>query len=111
MATKATKASYRGKRKLALVIGIGEYENIKKLSNPEKDANDMSFALNEIGFTVTVALHLEHKEMKNVLKIFEDSIESGDMILFYFAGHGVQWKVSINIRHMKLVLLIMRAFA
>ncbi|CAF4846362.1 unnamed protein product, partial [Rotaria socialis] len=35
-----------------------------------------------------------YDEMKSALKISEDSTEHGDMILFYFAGHGVQWQES-----------------
>ncbi|CAF3709296.1 unnamed protein product [Rotaria sp. Silwood1] len=92
MATKASVASKKGQRKLALVIGIGEYENFDQLSNPENDANDMSHALKSIGFTVTMELHLKRVEMKHALVKFEDSIQPGDMVLFYFAGHGTQWE-------------------
>ncbi|CAF4888604.1 unnamed protein product [Rotaria sp. Silwood1] len=93
MATKASVASKKGQRKLALVIGIGEYENFDQLSNPENDANDMSHALKSIGFTVTMELHLKRVEMKHALVKFEDSIQPGDMVLFYFAGHGTQWEI------------------
>ncbi|CAM4950689.1 unnamed protein product [Rotaria socialis] len=94
MATKANTNSNKGKRKLALVIGISKYKNLTKLPNSENDACCMSSALKEIGFTVTLALNLKYDEMKSALKISEDSTEHGDMILFYFAGHGVQWQES-----------------
>jgi uncharacterized caspase-like protein len=81
--------------KLALVIGIGKYENLKQLNNPENDAKDMECALREIGFTVTMKLHLTHAEMKQALVDFEKGIQPGNMVLFYFAGHGTQWKVCL----------------
>ncbi|CAF4207359.1 unnamed protein product, partial [Rotaria sordida] len=86
----ATKNESR--RKLALVIGIGKYEHCEELQNPENDANDMSSILESIGFIVTKKLHLKRAEMQHVLIDFENSIEQGDMVLFYFAGHGVQWE-------------------
>ncbi|CAF4815532.1 unnamed protein product, partial [Rotaria sp. Silwood1] len=80
------------RRKLALVIGIGKYEHRDKLQNPENDANDISSTLESIGFIVTKKLHLKCAEMKHVIIDFEQSIEPGDMVLFYFAGHGIQWQ-------------------
>ncbi|CAF1346902.1 unnamed protein product [Rotaria sp. Silwood1] len=81
------------RRKLALVIGIGKYEHRDELQNPENDANDISSTLDSIGFIVTKKLHLKCAEMKHVIIDFEQSIEPGDMVLFYFAGHGIQWQV------------------
>ena len=98
MATKKKAiTSSEPRRKLALVIGIGQYEHCEELENPENDANDISLALESIDFVVTKKLHPKRKEMKHAIIDFEDSIESGDMVLFYFAGHGTQWEVCINI--------------
>ncbi|CAF3639897.1 unnamed protein product [Rotaria sordida] len=90
----ATKEKPR--RKLALVIGIGKYDHCEELQNPENDANDMSSALESIDFNVTKRLHLRRAEMQRVLIDFENSIEQDDMVLFYFAGHGIQWEVRIK---------------
>ncbi|CAF1318224.1 unnamed protein product [Rotaria sordida] len=86
----ATKEEPR--RKLALVIGIGKYDYCEELQNPENDANDMSKALESIGFAVTKKLDLKRAEMRHVVIDFEESIERDDIVLFYFAGHGVQWE-------------------
>ncbi|CAF4120233.1 unnamed protein product, partial [Rotaria sordida] len=86
----ATKEEAR--RKLALVIGIGKYDYCEELQNPENDANDMSKALESIGFAVTKKLDLKRAEMRHVVIDFEESIKRDDMVLFYFAGHGVQWE-------------------
>ncbi|CAF4630810.1 unnamed protein product, partial [Rotaria magnacalcarata] len=37
-------------RKLALVIGIGDYESGEILNNTQKDAHDMSVKLDRMGF-------------------------------------------------------------
>ncbi|CAF1275226.1 unnamed protein product [Rotaria sordida] len=86
----ATRAKPR--RKLALVIGIGKYDHCEELQNPENDANDMFDALESIGFIVTKKLDLKRAKMKHVVIDFEESIEPDDMVLFYFAGHGIQWE-------------------
>ncbi|CAF1054340.1 unnamed protein product [Rotaria magnacalcarata] len=92
MTTPVSATPTKAKRKLALVIGIGKYQHIGSLSNPENDADDMTSELKSIGFTVTKALHLTRDKMDSVLEEFKKSILQSDMVLFYFAGHGVQWK-------------------
>ncbi|CAF4006227.1 unnamed protein product, partial [Rotaria magnacalcarata] len=92
MATPVSATPTKAKRKLALVIGIGKYQHIGSLSNPENDADDMTSELKSIGFTVMKALHLTRDKMNSVLEEFKKSIQQSDMVLFYFAGHGVQWK-------------------
>ena len=97
MATKKKAiTSSEPRRKLALIIGIGQYEHCEKLENPENDASDMSLALESIDFVVTKKLHLKRGEMKHAIIDFEELIQPGDMVLFYFAGHGAQWEVCIN---------------
>ncbi|CAM4844270.1 unnamed protein product [Rotaria magnacalcarata] len=85
-------ATTGSRRKLALVIGIGEYEGGQKLPNAENDANEMSAVLEKIGFIVTKKLHSARIEMRFALVAFEESITSSDVVLFYFAGHGTQWE-------------------
>ena len=81
------------RRKLALIIGIGNYEHIPNLDNPENDANDLSSELRSIGFDVKTRLHLKFYDMEDAITAFKRSIEPGDLVLFYFAGHGTQWEV------------------
>ncbi|CAF1160928.1 unnamed protein product [Rotaria sordida] len=90
MAKANNQTKIISRRKLALVIGIGNYEYCKKLQNAENDANSMASALQSIGFIVTKKINLTHDEIETVLLNFKQSIRQGDMILFYFSGHGIQ---------------------
>ena len=57
----------------------------------------MASALKRIGFSVTKEINLTHDEMENVLHKFKMSIDGGEIVLFFFAGHGIQWEVCINV--------------
>ena len=93
MATKT-----RPKRKLALVIGIGNYTDGRNLPNAINDAQDVTAALKRMNFIIKDAqLDLNYREMKLAITDFECSIERGDLVLFYFAGHGIQWEVCIAV--------------
>ncbi len=97
MATKKTVDSTNGpRRKLALVIGIDDYEGGQQLCNAVNDARKMSATLESIGFVIDgnrPKLNLKYKDMRRALVDFECLIEPRDMVLFYFAGHGRQWEV------------------
>ena len=81
-------------RKIALVIGIGEYANGDNLPNAINDAKDVANALKQIGFKIDEPkLNLTHEKMDILLTKFKHSFTSGDLVLFYFAGHGTQWDV------------------
>ncbi|CAF1984710.1 unnamed protein product [Rotaria magnacalcarata] len=80
-------------RKFALVIGIGDYESGEKLNNTQKDARDMLVKLDRMDFISDgPKLDLTCEEMKMALVNYEHSVREGDIVLFYFAGHGTQWE-------------------
>ena len=81
-------------RKLALVIGIGEYADGNHLPNAINDAKDVTNALEQIGFDIDEPkLNLTYQNMEHALTNFKYSLKTGDLVLFYFAGHGTQWEV------------------
>ncbi|CAF1322133.1 unnamed protein product [Adineta steineri] len=91
----ATSIIPDSRRKLALVIGIGNYATATDLPNAINDAEAISSALKSIGFILHEGgpkLNPTCKEIRHALVDFEHSIEVGDMILFYYAGHGIQWE-------------------
>ena len=108
MATKEKDGTiFQSQRKVALVIGIGTYDHIEGLENPGNDENDMSDALQSIGFIVTKKVNIERRERRHVIIDFEASIKPEDMVLFYFVGHGAQWEVCIKV---KVILICYSSF-
>ncbi|CAF1341158.1 unnamed protein product [Adineta steineri] len=91
----ATSVISGPQRKLALVIGISNYEKATDLPNAINDAEAISSALKSIGFVLHKGgpkLNPTYEEMRLALVAFECSIKTGDMVLFYYAGHGTQWE-------------------
>ena len=82
-------------RKIALVIGNSLYHRNSKLNNTVNDADGMCDTLKSIGFEVSKGLDLTHSQMQSYINNFVDNIQPNDLALFYFAGHGIQWKVKI----------------
>jgi hypothetical protein len=78
-------------RKIALVVGNSTYENAPKLPNALNDANDMCASLRRFGFDTTCKSNISSKrQFKEVLYNFTEQISKGTVVLFYFAGHGVE---------------------
>ena len=78
-----------GNRK-ALVIGNDSYSDVAPLLNARADAQAMSQALQTVGFQVFTHLNLNEKAFKQVLRDFRQRLQSGDEVVFFYAGHGVQ---------------------
>jgi len=74
----------------ALVIGNDNYKYVEKLKNAREDAKAMSIALRQVGFDVTEKFDLGQKETIASIREFQERINPGDEILFFFAGHGVE---------------------
>lgn len=80
-------------RKLtALVIGISNYPNGGKLKNPINDADDISSKLENLGFSVIKVTDAKSEDIDRAISSFKDVLNSNDVGLFYFAGHGMQIK-------------------
>ncbi len=75
--------------KIALVIGNSSYQE-SPLRNPVNDATDIAGTLSQLGFQVTLKTNLNHQQMESVIRSFGTQINSGDVALFYFSGHGTQ---------------------
>lgn len=74
----------------ALVIGNGAYPDGDDLANPLNDATDLGAKLKGYGFEVIVALDCTAREMEKQLKAFRKLLETHEVGLFFFAGHGMQ---------------------
>ncbi len=75
--------------RLALVIGNNAYEE-SPLTNPVNDANDMTAALEQLGFSVNTQTNITQQEMEEAIRDFTGGLKPTDTALFYFSGHGAQ---------------------
>ena len=78
-------------KRVALVIGNGAYKNTAALSNPPNDAADVAEALKALGFDVTLKIDVEKRQMDQAIAQFAREGRGADAVLFYYAGHGMQY--------------------
>lgn len=76
--------------RVALVIGNGAYTQAPPLANPPNDANDIAASLERLGFEVVKLVDGDRLAMERALRSFSNLLESADVGLFFYAGHGLQ---------------------
>ena len=74
----------------ALVIGNDKYKHVSELKNATSDARAISNSLTGLGYKVSTHIDISEKAFKQALRDFKMSIQGGDEVLVFFAGHGVQ---------------------
>jgi PQQ-dependent catabolism-associated CXXCW motif protein len=79
-------------KRIALVIGDGAYQHTATLANPPNDAKDIAEALKAIGFDVTLKVDIEKRQMDQAIAQFARDGKTADVVLFYYAGHGMQFE-------------------
>ncbi len=84
-------AVYSSQNRVALVIGNGAYRNYP-LRNPVNEARLMRNLLRKAGFSVTSLENANKKELVNAIRSFGNALRYSDAALFYFSGHGNQYK-------------------
>ncbi|MEQ1951999.1 caspase family protein [Mesorhizobium yinganensis] len=85
----ATEKSVSGRR-AALVIGNSAYANLPKLPNAVNDAERISAVLSDANFEVTVGENLDKAGLEKTVREFLQTLNDGDVALFYYTGHAVQ---------------------
>ncbi len=78
-------------KRIALLIGNADYENAMPLRNPIHDVDDMEKALIKLGFEVISVRNAKKQEMLTSIRKFGNLLH-GQVGLFFFAGHGLQYK-------------------
>ena len=76
--------------RVALVIGMGAYENVGPLDNTINDATGIATTLEKIGFNVTLSLNASQRTLVDQMAEFAFRAETADLALIYYAGHGVE---------------------
>ena len=77
-------------RRIALVIGNSQYQNVPQLANPARDAAALAQSLTAIGFETDYRANLNRSEFEQLLAAFGDKAEGADVAVVYFAGHGIE---------------------
>jgi hypothetical protein len=88
-ATPPPAAGPSSERRVALVIGNAAYRTAP-LRNPANDAEDMAEALKALDFEVLQARNSSLREMRSIMRRFSDEIETSNVALVYYAGHGIE---------------------
>lgn len=78
--------------RLAFVFGNTEYAHLPRLPNARNDAEDISEKLRTLGFQVVTGYNLTRSVFVEILSENRDAVLNAEAVLFYFAGHGLQFE-------------------
>ncbi len=76
--------------RVALVIGNGAYKFANALPNPVNDATDIGEKLKSLGFEVYGGNDLDLAGMQGAMRQFADHSPGAKVVLFFYAGHGME---------------------
>ena len=79
-------------KRVALVIGNNNYQNVTRLQKAVNDANSVAKTMRKLGFQVIKKLNANRTAMTQQLDRLSTTISPGDEVLFFFAGHGISLK-------------------
>ena len=74
----------------ALVIGNKGYKYISPLVTSMDDARSVADQWKRYGYSVTLVLDANEREMKGAIRQFASQVQGGDEVAIFYAGHGVQ---------------------
>lgn len=81
--------AYAAKR-VALVIGNGEYSTVTTLPNAKNDAEGVADKLRELGFTVQVVKNANRNSLRDALGEFSNTAIGAEIGVVFYAGHGIE---------------------
>jgi uncharacterized caspase-like protein len=78
-------------RRVALVIGMSNYQQVPRLANPAHDAEAMSSLFKRAGFDfVDSERDLGIADLRRVIRQFSEISRDADISVIYYAGHGME---------------------
>ena len=77
--------------RVALVIGNDQYPS-DPLRNAVNDAQAVAKTLGDLGFKVMIKTNADYATMRSVAVEFSKIMEGATAAVFYYAGHGVQYR-------------------
>ena len=86
----ADRSAWADKR-VALVIGNSNYQNVAALTNPANDAAAITEMFRKAAFDVVESRRdLKNTEMRRALRDFTEKARDADIAVIYYAGHGLE---------------------
>ena len=79
-------------KRIALVIGNSNYQELDGLPNALNDARDVSYRLKQLGFDVITLYDGNINDMQTTVNSFFQVAQSYQVALIYFAGHGIRYE-------------------
>ncbi len=76
-------------KRLAFVVGIDNYDHVVRLDRAVNDADAIGSVLSQLGFSVDIVKNPDRSELLAQFLRFRSHVEPEDIVVFYFAGHGV----------------------
>ena len=90
--------------KIAILFGNGKYQNTNSLKNPMNDAQNFGDKLEYLGFKTFVYTDLKVEEMNRYIEGFKQHLDTANVVLFFYAGHGFQYEGENNYFKRKKIL-------
>ncbi len=91
LAFAQTQLSPTIEKRVALVIGVGDYGDAEKnLPNSLSDAKLVSDKLKELNFQLVYRENLKDLSVSSTLNEFKKELTPGSVAFIYFSGHGMQ---------------------
>ena len=75
---------------LALVIGNGTYANAPEADTAVRDAEAVTQALTDAGWTVTKGVNLDRDAMQTMIRDFAAGLDKADRIAIFYSGHALR---------------------
>ena len=86
----ASQSAWADKR-VALIIGNSNYQNVVALTNPANDAAAITEMFRNAAFDVVESRRdLKNTEMRRALRDFTEKARDADIAVIYYAGHGME---------------------
>jgi hypothetical protein len=76
-------------KRVALVIGNGDYKIAPHLDNPANDARAIAETLRKLGFEVVDGYDLDVSRMRKAVSDFSAALPEAKSAVVYYSGHGV----------------------
>jgi len=91
LATCFAAQSADAQKRMALVVGNSNYQNVTALANSANDAAAIGEMFRKAAFdAVEIRRDLKNAEMRRALRDFTEKARDADIAVIYYAGHGIE---------------------